>query len=43
MKNIIWVGADNLHTVEILEDVEDYLNGLDNIFIGQDDQRVTFG
>ena len=42
MKNIIWVGADNLHTVEILEDVEDYLNGLDNIVIGQDDQRVTY-
>ena len=30
-QNIIWIGAENVQTVKILEDLARYLNGLDNI------------
>ena len=35
-KVIIWIGAENVQTVKILKDVEDYLNGLDNIVLADD-------
>ena len=35
-QNIIWIGAENVQTVKILEDIEAYLNGLDNIVLGDD-------
>ena len=30
---IIWIGVENLQTVDILEDINEYLNGLDNIIM----------
>ena len=32
---MIWVGTENVQTVRILEDIRRYLNGLDNIVMGQ--------
>ena len=32
-KSILWIGAENVQTAKILEDIQDYLNGLDNIVL----------
>ena len=35
-QDIIWIGAENVQTVKILEEIEAYLNGLDNIVMGDE-------
>lgn len=35
-KTVIWIGTENVQTVKILNDVQKYLNGLDNIVLGND-------
>ena len=35
MQTVIWIGTENVQTVKILNDIESYLNGLDNIVLGQ--------
>ena len=35
-KDIIWIGAENVQTVKILEEIENYLNGLDNIVMADE-------
>jgi len=34
-KSVIWIGTESVQTVKILNDIESYLNGLDNIVFGQ--------
>jgi len=41
-KVIVWIGVENLQTVEILEDINEYLNGLDNIIM-DDGARTSSG
>ena len=36
-KSIIWVGTESVQTVKILDDLQEYLNGLDNIVLGQNE------
>ena len=38
-KVIIWIGAENLQTVEILYKIDEYLNGLDNIIMDDGDDK----
>lgn len=38
-KTVIWIGTENVQTVKILNDVQKYLNGLDNIVLGQNTTR----
>ena len=33
-KVIIWIGSENMATVKILYDIDEYLNSLDNIVMG---------
>lgn len=37
-KTVIWIGTENVQTVKILNDVQKYLNGLDNIVLGQNNE-----
>ena len=41
----MWVGAENVQTSKILFEIENYLNGLDNIVMSNNNQRKnpTFG
>ena len=32
---MIWIGTENVQTVKILDDIQNYLTGLDNIVMGQ--------
>lgn len=34
-KLVIWIGAENVQTVKILNEIDSYLNGLDNIVMNQ--------
>ena len=36
IQDIVWIGAENVQTVKILEEIEAYLNGLDNIVMGDE-------
>ena len=36
IQDIVWIGAENVQTVKILEEIEAYLNGLDNIVLGDE-------
>ena len=38
MQTVIWIGTENVQTVKILNDIESYLNGLDNIVLGQSNE-----
>ena len=39
-KQVVWVGEGKLETADVLEDINDYLNGLDNIIMDSASQRT---
>ena len=40
---IIWIGTENVRTNRILNDIEGYLNGLENIVMGNNTDRSQSG
>ena len=40
---MIWIGTENVQTVKILNDIKNYLNGLDNIVLGQEEKSDKWG
>ena len=40
-KVIIWIGEGSMQTVDILYDIDEYLNGLDNIIMDDGDQKKS--
>ena len=42
VQNIIWIGSQTVNTADILDKIEEYLNGLDNIVLGDKPEGAEF-